>query len=577
MKEKQPESRLKKRLEDGTRLMREKRWEEAIALFEEMAKQWPKQEEIFFRLGVSYMELGRLPKAEEALKRAIGLNPDYLPAYFQLAGLYEQTQRFQEALDAYERIIQVNPFGETAQIGLFKKNLVQGILLARAGDLDGALRLFKSASELAPDDPAAHYNIARVYQRKNDDAKAEEAFRKVVELDPQHQQAFLQLGNLYERQHRIEEALQAFVNAARINPNNLGGRDAQAKVPFLQGILLAQRGKSEEALKAFQQALQITRDPAQVYFNIAQVYLGKGDLENAEAALTRTLEVDPKNQGAFLTFGIVYERQGKLEEALRAYENAREIQPANQTGINAAVSAHTVRGKIAIGAEKLDDALAEFKSAVTLQPRNPANHFNLALLYVRRNELSEAAEAFDQVITLNPSEEDAYLPLAEILEKSGREQEAIETYEQLISLGPEPLATRARVGLHLLKGVAFGKQLRYEDARAEFEEVIRLDPQEMRGYFNLALVQIKMNDPYAATDNLKKVLEIDPKQTVIRFQLAKLYEDLGRPYDALDLYQGGLEQEGVSPRSWKNWRRGSMFFSERSLSFIRLPMTAILI
>lgn len=547
MKEKIPESRLKRRMEEGIRLMREKKWEEAIRLFEEMAKQSPQQEEIFFRLGVSYMELGRFPKAEEALKRAIRLNPEDVRPYFQLAGLYEQTQRLQEALDLYDRVIQVDPLGEGAQIGLFKKYLVQGILMARAGDFDGALRFFKSAAEIDPGNPDPHYNIGRVYQRKGEEAKAEEAFQKVIELAPQYQPAYLEIGDLYQRQTRFQEALQAFIAAAQLNPNTPGGRNAQAKIPFLQGILLAQSGRAEEALREFQQALRISPDPAPIYFNIAQVYLRIGDFENAEAALNRTLEVDPRNQGAFLNLGILYERQGKLEEALRAYESARDVQPASPDGVNAAVSAHTVRGKRAIEAEKLDEALEEFKQAVAMQPKNPANYFNLALLHVRRNELAEATDAFDQVITLDPSEEDAYLPLAEILEKSGREQEAIETYERLIALGPEPLATRAKLGLHLLKGVAFGKQLRYDDARAEFEAVIRLDPQEMRGYYNLALVQIKTNDPYPATENLKKVLEIDPKQTVIRFQLAKLYEELGRPYDALDLYQGGLEQEGVSP------------------------------
>lgn len=545
MKDKIPELRLKRRLEEGIRLMREKKWEEAIRLFEEMAKQSPRQGEIHFRLGVSYMELGRVPQAEEALKRSIRIDPEDVRPYFQLAGLYEQTQRLQEALDLYDRVIQVDPMGEGAQIGLFKKYLVQGILSARAGDFDGALRLFKGAAEIAPDDPDPHYNIGRVYQRKKEEAKAEEAFQKVIKLEPQYQPAYLELGDLYQRQTRFQEALQVFIAAAQIDPNTPGGRNAQAKIPFLQGILLAQGGRTEEALKAFQQALRISPDPAPIYFNIAQVYLRSGDFENAEAALNRTLEVDPKNQGAFLNLGILYERQGKLEEALRAYENARDVQPASPEGVNAAVSAHTVRGKSAIETENLDEALTEFKQAVALQPKNPANYFNLALLHIRRNELAEAADAFDRVITLDPSEADAYLPLAEILEKSGREQEAIETYERLIALGPEPLATRARLGLHLLKGVAFGKQLRYGEARAEFEAVIRLDPQEMRGYFNLALVQIKTNDPYAATENLKKVLEIDPTQMVIRFQLAKLYEDLGRPYDALDLYQGGLEQEGV--------------------------------
>jgi len=545
LRERIPESRLKRRMDEGLRLMREKKWEDAIRLFEEMAQQLPRQEEIYFYLGVSYMELGRVQKAEEVLKKALRLNPNYVAAYFELAEVYERTLQLQESLETYDRIIQVDPFGEAGRIALFRRNIVQGILLARSQDFDGALRLFQSAAEIDPDNPDAHYQIGRVYRRINEEVKAEEAFRKVVTLNPQYQPAYLELGDLYQHQTRFQEALDAYINAAQINPNTPGGRNAQAKIPFLQGNLLAQSGKMEEALKAYQQALRITPDPAPIYFSIAQVYLAKGDLENAEAALVRTLEVDPKNQGALLKIGILYEQQGKLEEALRAYENARDVQPRSRDGIDAAVSAHTVRGKIAIQAENLDQALEEFKQALELQPKNAANHFNLALLHLRRNELAEAAAAFDRVIELDPSETDAYLPLADILEKSGREQEAIETYERLIALGEEPLASRAKVRLHLLKGVIFGSRLQYEEARAEFEEAVRLDPQDRTGYVYLGLAQMKAKDPYAAVDTFKKVLEIDPSNRAVRLRLAGLYEELGRPYDALDLYQGVLQEEGV--------------------------------
>jgi tetratricopeptide (TPR) repeat protein len=539
-----PESRLKGSMEEGARLIREKRWEEAIRLFEEMARRSPGQEEVYYHLGVSYLELGRFQKAEEALKRALRLNPEYTLAYLQLARLYEETQRLEEALSTYERIIEVDPMGEPAQFSLLKKSLIGGIFLARSGDFDGALRLFKSAAEIAPDDPTAHYNIGQVYLRKKDEAKAEEAFRKVVALDPRHQEAYLHLGNLYERQKRMEEALEAFVNAAQINPNSPGGKSAQAKVPLLQGILLAQRGKAEEALTAFRQALRISPDPASIYFNIAQVYLGQGDFENAEAALTRTLQVDPKHQEALLNLGILYERQGKLEEALRVYETARDAQPASADGVNAAVSAHTVRGRIAAQEGKLEEAVAEIREAVALQPKNPANHFNLALIYLQQNQLSEAEKAFDQVIALDPSEGDAYLRLADVLEKSRREQEAIETYERLIALGQGPLTTQAQIRLHLLKGVLFGRQQRFDEARSEFEEVIRLDPKEKMGYFNLALAHLKAKDIYASAETLKKAVEVDPGDTAIRLRLAGLYEEMGRPYDALDLYQGALEEEG---------------------------------
>lgn|GEM_PF-5485488 len=566
-KEALPESQLKARIGEGTRLMKEKRWEEAARFFEALAKKFPDQEEIYFRLGVSYLELRQIEKAEETLKRAVRLNPEYVPAFLQLARLYEETQRLQEALNLYETIIHLDPKGEAVQFSLVKKSLIEGILLARSGDFDGALRLFKAAAELDPSDPAAFYNMGLIYLRRKEEAKAEEAFRKAVEANSHHQEAYLQLANLYEQQKRLDEALSAYIGAAEANPNTPGGRAAQIKIPFLKGITFAKHGKPQEALLAFQQALRISPDPAPIYYNIALLYLGVGDLENAQAALTRTLQVDPRHQGALLNLGILYERQGKLEEALRSYEGARDLQPESTDGVNAAVSAQTVRGRIAVQAGKLDEALEAFKKAAELQPKNPANYFNLALLYLRRNELSEAEKSFDQVIALDPSETDVYMPLGDLLEKTGREEEAIQTYERLAALGAGPLTTQAQYRIHLLKGILLGKQNRFDEARAEFEEAVRISPQEKVGYFNLGLANLKRRDPYAAVEVFKKAMEIDPKDKSIRLRLAALYEELGRPYDAFDLYQGLLEEGGDDVPAEEIQERLNLLFGTISVAY----------
>lgn len=544
-KESAPDLRLKGRIAEGIRLMRQKRWEEAVRLFEDLARRFPNSEEVYYELGIAYLELGQVPKGEEALKRALRIKPNYTAASLELALLYEETQRLREAVEIYDRIIQTDPLGDDIQFSLLKKNLIEGILMARSGDLDGALRLFRTASEFDPNDPVAHYNIGLIFLKKKETAKAEEAFRKVVSLNPQHQEAYLQLGNMYEQQKRIPEALQAFIGAAQVNPNTPGGRSAQVKVPLLRGIVLAREGKVQEALLSFQQALRITPDPAPIYFNIGMLYLGTGSFQDAEAAFNRTLEFDPKHQGALLNLGILYERQGKLEEALRVYEAGRDAQPASPEGINAAVSAETVKGRIAINAGAQEEAVEAFKRAIALQPKNPANYFNLALAHLRRNDLEEAEKAFDQVIAIDPSEGDAYLPLADILERSGREEEAIETYERLIALGQGALTTRAQVRLHLLKGTLFEKQERTDDAEKEYQEVVRVDPQEKAGYANLVRVYLKKKDPYAAIGVYKKAIEVDPKDQPTRLKLAQLYEELARPNDAFDLYQGVLE-EGTS-------------------------------
>lgn len=555
-------------LSEGIHLMQEKKWDESIRFFEQAVKRFPERWESHFYLGVSYLESGQHSKAESELNRAIRIDPKRVEAHLQIARLFEETRRLQEAFDAYDKVIQVDPLGEWVAVSLLKKRLIEGILQARAGDLQTALRLFEEAVEMAPDNPDPHFNVGLVHLRRREDPLAEAAFLKVIALNPRHQDAYLNLGDLYERHGRVEEAMAAYAKGFEINPGNPGGRNARVKVFLLQGILLARQGAFDSALKVFAQTLQLSPESAPAYFNIGLIHLRLGNFSEAEEGLGRTLRIDPAHQGAALNLGILYERQGKLEEALSAYERARDLNSRTQDGVSAAVSVHTVRGRRSARAGRLDEALAEFQRTTEVQPQNAANFFNVGLIYFQKNDLPSAEKAFRQVIKLNPAEGDAYMALADIQESTGREKEAIETYERFLAVGSGPSILRAEVRLHLLKGVLFGREGKFDQARREFEEMVRIDPKERRGYFNLGLAHLKRKKPDAALEAFKKLLELDPTDRSIRYRLASLYEELGRPNEALDFYQAILEDEGTPPALLDEVRdRVAVLFSTLSVGY----------
>lgn len=504
-----------------------------------------KAEKTFFILGSLYERSGRLQEAEAAFLKVIAFNPENQEAYLDLGNLYERNNRIENALSAFGKGFELNPEtpgGRRARIKLF---LLQGILLARTGNFDSALRMFEEGIEVAPDDPELHYHVGLVHLRRNEDALAETAFLKVVSLDPQYQDAYLSLGDLYERHGQIDEALTAFAKGFEVNPTSPGGGNARIKLFLLEGNVLARRGAFDDALKLLEQALRFSPDPAPIYFNIAQIYLSRGDLVKGEEALNSTLQIDPKHQAAILRLGILYEQQGKLDEALAAYERARDINPKSPDGVGAAVSVHSVKGNLATRAGRLDEAITEFQEATEIQPKNSANFYNLGLVYLKKNDLSSAEKVFEKVIALDPSEGEAYLSVGDIQQATNREAEALQTYETLIAKGSGPAVTLGQVRLHLLKGAIFGREGNYNQARAEFEEVIRINPKEPRGYLNLGLTHLKRKKPDAAVEAFKKLVELDPTNRSHRVSLANLYQELGRPKEALDLYQGLLEEEGT--------------------------------
>lgn len=558
----------KERYERGREMMNRKEWADAAQLFSDLARGYPEDADVFLRLGVALFEAQRYPEAEKALKEAIRLDPKGVSAHLQLAQLFEATQRLQEAFNVYDQITKIDPDGEAMAPSLLKKKQIGGILRARAGNLEGALRQFQEAVEMAPDDPAGHYNVGLVHLLRKEEALAEAAFQKVVSLNPRHQDGYLNLGNLYERQNRIREALEAFTRAVEIDPRSPGGRSAQiVKLPLLQGIFLARQGNFNDALRVFDQALRISPEPAPIYFQIGLIYSFGGLLPKAEEAFLAAIRADPRHQGATFQLGSLYERQEKLEEAIRLYDLARELGPQTQEGKDAAVNGHNARGKLASLNGRLDEALAEFIKARDLQPTNPLNFFNLGQIHLQRRELPEAEKAFEEVIRLNPQEREAYIKLADIQERSGRDPEAIETYQKVLALGPGPFETHAAVRFHILKGVAAANREDFPDARSEFEEVVRLNPKDKIGYLNLALVHQKLRDPYRALIAFRHAYDIDPKDQSVRIRLANLYEDLGRPKEAYDFYQSVLEEGGDEELMGLIRERVALLFGTISLGY----------
>lgn len=527
-----------------------------------------KAEKTLLLLGSMYERAGRTQDAEAAFLKVIVLNPRAQDGYIALGNLYERNNRIENALSSFAKGFELNPetaAGQKARIKLF---LLQGILLARAGNLDAALQLFKEGIEVAPDDAELHYHVGLAHLRRNEDPLAEAAFLKVVSLDPQYQDAYLSLGDLYERHGQIDEALTSFAKGFEVNPRTPGGRNARIKLFLIQGNVLARKGAFDDALKLLEQALRFSPDPAPIYFNMAQIDLSRGNLTKGEEALKATLEADPKHQAAALRLGILYEQQGKLDEALASYERARNINPKSPDGVGAEVSIHSVKGNLATRAGQLDEAVAEFEQAIEIQPKNTANYYNLGLVYTKKNDLAAAEKTFLKVIALDPAEGEAYLSIGNIQQVTGRDQEALQTYEALIAKGSGQAVILGKIRFHLLKGALLKKEGNYNLARAEFEEVIRLNPKEPRGYLNLGLVHLQRKKPDAAVEAFKKLVELDPSNRQHRVSLANLYQELGRPKEALDLYQALLEEEGTTPAFQEEIReKVAVLFSTLSVGY----------
>jgi tetratricopeptide (TPR) repeat protein len=66
-------------------------------------------QEVYSNLGVLYSEMRQPAPAREAYKKSLSIEPDYLPALFNLAGLLEEQGELEQAIGMFERILVIEP------------------------------------------------------------------------------------------------------------------------------------------------------------------------------------------------------------------------------------------------------------------------------------------------------------------------------------------------------------------------------------------------------------------------------------------------------------------------------------
>ncbi|MDW7990603.1 MAG: tetratricopeptide repeat protein [Anaerolineae bacterium] len=111
------------------------------------------------------------------------------------------------------------------------------------------------------------------------------------------------------------------------------------------GVALAEAGQKDEAMAAYQRAVELDPKLAPPWNGLGNVYSDLGQYEEAMAAYRRAIELDPKEAGFWNNLGNAYSDLGRHEEAIEAYRQAIELDPKDAYPWNGLGIVHALRGE----------------------------------------------------------------------------------------------------------------------------------------------------------------------------------------------------------------------------------------
>lgn len=173
------------------------------------------------------------------------------------------------------------------------------------------------AVAFAPNSPGPRYELALVYLRRGDRARAAAEFERVLALDPLHAPALNNLGFLLAESGHPEEAAALFRRSLRSEPG-------YARASYNLGVVLRQVGNTAEAMSQFEATLRLEPgypDAARALDGMRRKHLGA--IEHFAAAL----RARPDDASLHNEMGIALAEMGRLDEALGHFSEALRLDP----------------------------------------------------------------------------------------------------------------------------------------------------------------------------------------------------------------------------------------------------------
>jgi len=415
------------------------RYERAVALLEEGLEDDPGDLELRSRLANLRASQGRPEEAEELLVEATELF-DSPHAWITLADFYRQQSRYPEALNAFERTLELLPgasellhfrhAGLLADVGQLDRaeaiakeleggayrNVMLGRIAYLRGRPDEALQYFDAGLREWPNNAGARYLAAKAALSKGDLERGIEELRGAVRSDMDQTDAGLELMLLYMRLGRPATAVGlGTLVSAHGEPNNrrtLGARLLLARALWETGNEQAARNHLDALAKVPGQERPVALERARMDAATGGPGAGARTLLSAGLDLT-----DPENEPVLRMVCDYEVAAGEADQALRRVKGAISAHP------DVAVF-HDLHGRLLVNLGRGNEAVAAFERALELDPDSAPALEGKASLLLAGGEREQARELFDRAAAADPGNASYPYQAAQIELAAGRVSEA---------------------------------------------------------------------------------------------------------------------------------------------------------
>ena len=322
--------------------------QKAIKAYMKAAKEFDYKdcEDIYNFIAAEYENLADMENALKFYKMGIRGAEDIDNQYFEMRNCYSYLQKMDEAVEFFRSEIDKNPYSKAAWMAL-------GNCFVRMGQLENAIEQFEYA----------------------------------VAIDPHYKKGYVDIATALNELDRFKETIEIVEEAKRYNA-------LSALLLCLYGEAYAKTGEHAEALKIYQEAIDMDDKVPEAYAGIGFVLSDEGNSKSAIKFLKHAHTLSPYNTDYMY---VLVEEYNKLEEYDNALKYANEILELNPYDENVYISimeCHVLK-------DDPDKALEILERGLLMLPNNAALLYRKAFIYFALEKNESGLLTLDMALNAN--------------------------------------------------------------------------------------------------------------------------------------------------------------------------------
>lgn len=472
------------KLDRSAKLIQTGKLDEAETLVWEVLTRHPENAQALNLFGAIRLQQKRFAESETLLRRATSLAPELLPAYLNLARVFQ------------------------AQ-----------------GETDKELAALSDASRLAPSDAEVNCSLAAAYLKENDYRRAFDSLESIPRAR-RPDKALPLLARSYLGLGRVSDARSLAPTVEAHAAKNPGLRVEFAEV-------LLDFDLTNDALAMLETAQKQQPVTAELFYALGRARERKGELALAQKEFRRSVDLDPNSVSALQALARILAGQGQWQKSLELLSRARTAAPESPDILRkfAAVSLHAGQTANAVDAAQhlvklqpgepealyllgvaqfqngdMEEARSTLKDYTKLRPQDPLAFLALGMIESGLHDFPLARANFEQAIKLDANQAEAFYQLALISRDLGDNADAISELEKAIAVAPK------NAQAHALLGTLYLLQREYVKAQEHLTRAEELAPSFPDTHYQLGLLFARLNQRERARREMEEFRKLKNKE-----------------------------------------------------------------